>query len=143
MTAIETVLTKKEYQIIPLPETHDFSDMSISKGNGDAVGFLHHETGRMVGYAWYDICDGDMKLDLIYVIEKEEGHGTRIVHYLFDELKLESIFGSVMLNYDLCAWSFWESLNSDMEAKTVEAMEERIYQGWETFFELKKENLFK
>lgn len=143
MTAIEAVQTKKEYEIIELPETHDFSDMSISKGDGDAVGFLHHETGRIVAYAWYYVNEGVLNMDLIYVLDKEQGHGTRIVQFLFTELNLKSMMGSVMLDYNLCAWAFWSSLGSTMEAETAEDMEECIYQGRETFFELHKESLFK
>lgn len=141
MTTMEAVQTKKEYEIIQLPDTHDFSDMSISKLDMDAVGFLHKETGRIVGYAWYEVQNGMMDMHLIYVIDKEQGHGTRIVQFLFDELNLKSMGGSVMLDYNLCAWSFWESLGSDMEAETAEEMEDYIRQGWETFFELKRENL--
>lgn len=142
MTAIQAVQTKKEYEIILLPDTHDFSDMSISKMDGDAVGFLHHETGRMVGYAWYDVRDGVLDMHLIYVIDKEQGHGTAIVEFLFEELNLTAMIGSVMLDYNLCAWSFWDSLGADMEAKTAEEMLDYVRQGWETFFELTKENLF-
>lgn len=142
METMELVLTKKEYEIVSLPDTHDFSDMSISKLDMDAVGFLHHETGRIVGYAWYDVRDGVLDMHLIYVIDKEQGHGTAIVEFLFEELNLTSMIGSVMLDYNLCAWSFWESLGSVLEAKTAEEMEERIREGWETFFELTKENLF-
>lgn len=138
-----TTLTKKAYNIIPLPETHDFSDMSLPKADGDAVGFYHHETGRIIGYAWYDVNNGALHMDLIYVLEKEQGHGRGIVQFLFEELNLEMMHGTVMADMDMRPYYFWLDMGADIDVADEDGMADRIREGWETFFEVKKENLIK
>lgn len=134
---------EKEYQIIPLPEDHDFSDVSMSTDYLCAgVGLYHKEKGKIVAYAWYDVTQWNLEMNFIYVLDKEEGHGTRIVQFLFDELDISTMTGSVLLDNTLRPYCFWESLGADIDVEDIEEMEMRCREGWETSFELKKENLF-
>ena len=140
MIAKEMTLTTKAYQIIELPQTHDFPGISYVKGAKQAHGILN-ESGKTIAYAWYEIqSDNSLYMDRIEVLEKEKGHGTAIVRHLFNTLNIDRITGSVLLEEGMRPYYFWESLGAVMNVEDEDHAYDYYIHGDDVTFILHKEN---
>lgn len=141
MTVSEMVLTKTAYQIIELPETHDFPGMVYVEGTKQAHAILD-DTGKTIAYAWYELrADNSLYMDMIEVLEKENGHGTAIVRHLFNTLKIDRITGSVLLEEGMRPYYFWESLGAVMNVEDEDHAYDYYIHGDDVTFVLPKENI--
>jgi hypothetical protein len=130
----------KPYTIVELTDAHDFSEMEFQKGNSKAHGFLD-EQGKCIAYAWYSVNNHSLSMDMIEVLEKEQGHGTAIVQFLFDKLNLNRMEGLVLKDSSLRPYYFWLSLGSTMEVADEDEFMEYFQEGLDVDFELTRENL--
>ena len=128
------------YSIIDLPDSHDFTGMEFAKGKSNAHGILN-EQGEYVAYAWYSVTDKFLYMNMIEVLEKEQGHGTAIVKYLFNELDINQINGVILEDESFRPYYFWLSLGSTLDVDSEDEFMDCYYQGQDVNFELKKKNL--
>jgi dimeric dUTPase (all-alpha-NTP-PPase superfamily) len=136
------VTLTKPYTIVELTDSHDFSEMEFGKGNSNskAHGFLD-EQGKCIAYAWYSVNNHSLSMDMIEVLEKEQGHGTAIVQFLFVKLNLNRMEGLVLKDSSLRPYYFWLSLGSTMEVADEDEFMEYFQEGLDVDFELTRENL--
>jgi hypothetical protein len=100
------------------------------------------EKDSVLGYVWTENMDfvkeKQMYVDFIEVIDKENGTGTRIIEFLFNQFELFRMFGTVLRERSERAYFFWESLGSIFDCTLEEADET----GLDINFSLSKSNFF-
>lgn len=103
------------YSLIHPSDEYDFSKLEYGKGydgNGYAI---QDETGEIVAHAWFKILtENQLFMEKIEVFKKREGHGTAIVHFLFDEFNLDGISGIVMQEMGGRPYRFWQNLGAEI-----------------------------
>lgn len=129
---------KTPYRLEPLPEAHDFSAMAYSKLGGQAIGVIDAED-TIIAYLWYELKDSTLSMDMIEVLEKEQGHGTAIVRFLFDELPIDQITGTVMYDYTLRAYYFWLNLGAWIDVQDEDDYLSCCREGYDVSFSLERE----
>ena len=99
-------------RLIPIPENQPII-MEYAKVDDKPHVFLNHE-GEIVGYIWFSIHEKTMDIEMIEMIQKEEGFGTEAIQFLFKEFAIEEIIGHVLGEVGMRAYWFWESLGANM-----------------------------
>ncbi len=122
--------------IIDIPEDHKIQ-MIYQQGKGDSKAIIDINN-NIIGYLWFSIKDKIMRLDMIEVIQKEEGFGSEAIKFLFKKYNLEEIYGQVLNESSMRPYYFWESLGAEFE--TVDEIDiERAYaENVDIYFSLKK-----
>ena len=110
---------KSEYVIQKMPENHEYPEMSYHFGDEEGYGIF--QENELVAYAWYTVYQSTenhtyMDIDMIEVINKEEGHGTKIIHFLFGYYQLEQMNGSILFEDCMRPYYFWQSLGAELTA---------------------------
>lgn len=110
---------KSEYVVRKMPENHDYPEMYYDFGYGQGYGIFQED--EVVAYAWFTISTSTdnhvyMHLDMIEVIEKEQGNGTNIIHFLFEHYQLDSMSGTILIEDSMRPYYFWGSLGAELSA---------------------------
>jgi hypothetical protein len=70
------------------------------------------ELSEVVAYIWFKVDNKTMHINMIEVVEKEQGIGTRIVMYLFETYDIEIIEGETLREDSGRPYYFWSSLGA-------------------------------
>lgn len=106
---------QKGYTLQALTQEHDYKEMTYNPRlyPGHAI----YQEGRLVAYLWFVVEDRELDMHMIEVIDKEQGHGTAIVHFLFDHFDIDTMCGYVLHENSLRPYYFWMSLGSTMSVE--------------------------
>lgn len=75
-----------------------------------------------LGYLWTPALVSPLYIEMIEVINKEEGIGTDVIKFLFRELDLNEVFGEVMRTPSERPYYFWESLGAEFQYHIDDAL---------------------
>lgn len=128
------------FQLVKMPENHDYVEMSYSPGNGEGYAVLGENNAR-VGYVWIEMEDNNAYIEMIEVFDKGNGHGTNIIKFLFEQYNLSEMSGSVKHDYDATPYFFWLSMGADINVEDEDEYLECCYDGHDVSFTLTKECL--
>jgi hypothetical protein len=97
--------------LVKVPDGHVF-DMLSEGWDGDAYAFVDKE-GKYLGYLWFSVADENMNIDMIEIIDKGQGLGTKAIKFLFNRFDITSMSGMIKSNN--IALSFWYSWHPSLE----------------------------
>lgn len=103
------------YRLELAAEDEDYSVLDRGRHGDGGYRIIDTQTNSIVGYLWY-VLSGDRvyHIDMIEIIEKGEGTGTRFIKELFDLLDARALEGTVLEDEYMNAYNFWESMGADM-----------------------------
>lgn len=104
------------YRLELAAEDEDYSVLDRGRFGDEGHRIIEIESNKIVGYLWYQVHDDRViYVDMIEIIEKGEGTGTRVVNDLFEILDARALTGEVLDDGHMMAYYFWESFGSEME----------------------------
>lgn len=118
-------------------EKHQITSMEYKYGRGKPKAIMH-ENGKAIGYMWFHKSGRTMKLDMIEIIDKEQGIGTATIDYVFNHLEIDNIQGQVLVEPSMRAYYFWESLGAEFFHPEIDDIEKAYSENISIFFDLKK-----
>lgn len=107
----------------------EFINMEYGRLSGNPL--IIEKNSKVIAYLWIREDGTNLIIDMIEVVEKEQGYGTEIIYYLFNHFPIETITGNVLLEGGDRAYWFWESLGAELSITSDEldtfSYEEDIY----------------
>ena len=128
MTVIQTIKEINDNQV---------NGTQYKKGKGTTRAIIDNE-GNTVGYIWFNLRGKTLNIDMIEIIEKEEGIGTEVIKFILNTFDIEKIQGQVLVEPSMRAYYFWESLGAEFFHPEVDDIEEAYHQNIAIFFNLEK-----
>jgi len=134
------------YSIREMPESHLYSEMQYGNHGKGGKGIFLGDT--LIAYAWFYLFERTdqkniMNLEMIEVIDKEEGHGTRVISFLFEHYGMDRIEGSILLESSMRPYFFWSSLGADSDVDDEEEYLSMYEQGFDVTFSLERNAVIK
>lgn len=112
----EEVKSVATYTMVQLQKEHDCSKLEYGKGYASNGYVFTDDTGEIVAYAWFNVFESKtISLEKIEVLQKRNGHGTAIIHFLFEEFDIKSMYGTVMQEMGGRPYYFWQSLGAEID----------------------------
>lgn len=137
------------YTIKEMPADHKYPEMSY--GNHGEGGKAIYQGASLIAYVWIHLTEHEstkgvkrtMEMEMIEVIEKEQGHGTAIIKFLFRHFNLESMNGHVLFEDNMRPYYFWSSLGAEMQADNEAEYWEMYEDGIDIYFDLHRNQVMK
>lgn len=139
----------KAYTIKEMPADHKYPEMSY--GNHGEGGQAIYQGESLIAYVWIHLTEHEstkgvkrtMEMEMIEVIDKEQGHGTAIIEFLFRHFNLESMFGYVLYEDTMRPYYFWSSLGAKLDADNEAEYWEMYEKDIDIYFDLHRNQIVK
>lgn len=140
---------KESYTIREMPADHQYPEMSY--GNHGEGGRAIYQGESLIAYVWIHLTEIEstkgvkrtMEMEMIEVMEKEQGHGTAIIKFLFRHFNLESMFGYVLHEDSMRPYHFWSSLGAKIDASDEDEYWDMYEDGIDIYFDLHRNQVMK
>ena len=100
----------------------------------------------MLAYTWLNFSEDEPKsaeMEMIEVIEKEQGLGTQIIEFLFQHYQLGVVRGAILHEESMRPYYFWESIGATIDVDDEDEYWECYQEGHNVYFELTREGMSK